>query len=176
MFLQKLHHIRAFVLDVDGVLTNGNVLVTESGEQLRQFNIKDGYALQHAVKKGYEIVILSGGRSKGVEIRLKGLGIKRISLGLDTKMEAYQEFINSTGFQSHEVLYMGDDLPDLPVMKLAGIAACPADAASEIKAVSHYISPLKGGTGCVRDIIEQVLRVRNDWHEENPSAHDAEDL
>ncbi|MFA6946171.1 MAG: HAD hydrolase family protein, partial [Pedobacter sp.] len=140
MFLEKLNHIKAFVFDVDGVLTNGMLLVTEAGEQLRQFNIKDGYALQLAVKRGFKIAVVSGARSKGVEHRLRGLGIENVFLGLDSKLEVYMGFLNKNELLPEQVLFMGDDIPDLQLMKLAGLAVCPADAVEEIKAVSHYIS------------------------------------
>jgi len=172
VLLEKIKHIQAFILDVDGVLTDGTVLVTETGEQHRRFNIKDGYALQLAVKRGYHVVAVSGGRSKGIELRLKGLGVREIFLGLDSKIETYNNFIAKSGLTADQILYMGDDIPDLPVIKLAGLATCPSDAVEEIKAVCDYISPKKGGDGCVRDIIEKVLKIRGDWHDESPSAHD----
>ncbi|WP_411274478.1 KdsC family phosphatase [Daejeonella sp.] len=172
MFLEKIKHIQAFILDVDGVLTDGTILVTETGEQHRRFNIKDGYALQLAIKRGYQVVAVSGGRSKGIEHRLKGLGISQIFLGLDSKLETYHNFISRSGLSAGQILYMGDDIPDLPVIKLAGLAVCPADAVQEIKAVCDYISPKNGGEGCVRDVIEKVLKIRGDWHDESPSAHD----
>lgn len=172
MFLEKIKHIEVFILDVDGVLTDGTVLVTETGEQHRRFNIKDGYALQLAVKRGYRVVVLSGGRSKGIELRLKGLGITEVHLGLDSKVEAFLEFLNNNAYQKERILFMGDDIPDLRVIKLAGLAACPSDAVEEIKSVCDYISPKKGGEGCVRDIIEKVLKIRGDWYDESPSAHD----
>lgn len=172
MFLEKIKHIQAFIFDVDGVLTDGTVLVTETGEQHRRFNIKDGYALQLAVKRGYQIVAVSGGRSKGIELRLKGLGITEIYLGLDSKIETYHNFILRSGLTANQILYMGDDIPDLPAIKLAGLATCPADAVEEIKAVCDYISSKKGGEGCVRDVIEKVLKIRGDWHDTSPSAHD----
>lgn len=172
MFLEKLKYIRAILLDVDGVLTNGNLLLTESGEQLRQFNIKDGYALQLAVKRGIKIAALSGARSKGVEHRLRGLGIQDVFLGLDSKVEVYQNYLAQNNLASEEVLFMGDDMPDLQVMTIVGLAVCPADAVEEIKAISHYISPKNGGEGCVRDIVEKVLKIQNLWFEQLPSADD----
>jgi 3-deoxy-D-manno-octulosonate 8-phosphate phosphatase (KDO 8-P phosphatase) len=172
MFLEKLKHIKAILLDVDGVLTNGNLLLTESGEQLRQFYIKDGYALQLAVKRGIKIAALSGARSKGVEHRLKGLGIQDVFLGLDSKIEVYQNYLAQNNLSSKEILFVGDDMPDLQVMKLVGLAVCPADAVEEIKAISHYISPKNGGEGCVRDIVEKVLKIQNLWFEQLPSADD----
>jgi len=170
MFLEKLKHIKAFVLDVDGVMTNGSLLVTESGEFLRQFNIKDGYALQLAVKQGFKIAVVSGARSKGVEHRLRGLGITDIYLGLDSKTAAYNEFLEKNGLLPEQVLFMGDDIPDLELMKVAGLAVCPADAVEEIKALAHYISPRNGGDSCVRDIIEKVLKIQNRWNGENTSS------
>jgi 3-deoxy-D-manno-octulosonate 8-phosphate phosphatase (KDO 8-P phosphatase) len=172
MFLQQLKHIKAILLDVDGVLTNGMLMLTESGEQLRQFNIKDGYALQLAVKRGLKLAALSGARSKGVEYRLKGLGIKDVFLGLDSKIEVYNRYLLENNLSPQQVLFVGDDMPDLQVMKLAGLAVCPADAIEEIKAISHYISPKNGGEGCVRDIIEKVLKIQNLWYDQLPSAND----
>lgn len=172
MFLEKIKHIKAFILDVDGVLTDGTILVTETGEQLRKFSIKDGYALQLAVKRGYHVAAISGGRSKGIEMRLKGLGIPDVFLGVDSKINTYQSFLQSKDLLPDQVLYIGDDIPDLPVIKLAGLAACPADAVEEIKAVCDYISPRKGGDGCVRDLIEKVLKIQNLWTEASPSASD----
>ena len=172
MFLEKLKHIKAIILDVDGVLTNGILLLTESGEQLRQFNIKDGYALQLAVKRGIKIAALSGARSKGVEIRLRGLGIQDIFLGLDSKLEVYTNYLIKNDLSPEQVLFMGDDIPDLQVMKLAGLAVCPLDAVEEIKAISHYISSKNGGEGCVRDIVEKVLKIQNLWTDTDPSAAD----
>jgi 3-deoxy-D-manno-octulosonate 8-phosphate phosphatase (KDO 8-P phosphatase) len=172
MFLQKLKHIKAILLDVDGVLTNGNILLTEAGEQLRQFNIKDGYAIQLAVKKGLKLAALSGARSKGVEFRLKGLGLADVFLGLDSKIQVYTNYLLQNNLSPEQVLFVGDDMPDLEVMKLAGLAVCPADAIEEIKAISHYISPKNGGEGCVRDIIEKVLKIQNLWYDQLPSADD----
>ena len=172
MFLEKLKHIKAFVLDVDGVMTNGLLLVTESGEFLRQFNIKDGYALQLAVKQGFKIAVVSGARSKGVEHRLRGLGITDIYLGLDSKTAAYNEFLEQNGLLPEQVLFMGDDIPDLELMKMAGLAVCPADAVEEIKAIAHYISPRNGGESCVRDIVEKVLKIQNLWANSDNSATD----
>jgi 3-deoxy-D-manno-octulosonate 8-phosphate phosphatase (KDO 8-P phosphatase) len=176
MFLEKLKHIKAIILDVDGVLTNGMLILTESGEQLRQFNIKDGYALQLAVKKGLKLAALSGARSKGVEYRLKGLGIEDVFLGLDSKIEVYNKYLLENDLSPEQVLFVGDDMPDLQVMKLAGLAVCPADAIEEIKAISHYISPKNGGEGCVRDIIEKVLKIQNLWYDQLPSANDGSSI
>lgn len=172
MFLEKLKNISAFVLDVDGVLTNGTLLLTESGEQLRQFNIKDGYALQLAVKKGFKIAVISGARSKGVEARMTGLGIKDVFLGVDSKAEIYHKFLKDSGLSSNQVLFIGDDIPDLRLMQMAGLAACPADAVEEIKALADYISPRVGGDACVRDIVEKVLKIQGLWVDTAADASD----
>ncbi len=168
--LAKLSQITAFVFDVDGVLTDGTVLVTESGEQLRRFSIKDGYALQLAVKRGFKIAIITGGRSQSIVSRLTGLGISDVYLGVEHKTEKFEEFLLAYDLSADQILYMGDDVPDYPVMKLVGLATCPADAAEEIKTISAYISPVKGGQGCVRDVIEKVLKVQGLWADEDPSA------
>jgi 3-deoxy-D-manno-octulosonate 8-phosphate phosphatase (KDO 8-P phosphatase) len=124
------------------------------------------------VKRGIKIAALSGARSKGVEHRLKGLGIQDVFLGLDSKIEVYQNYLAQNNLSSKEILFVGDDMPDLQVMKLVGLAVCPADAVEEIKAISHYISPKNGGEGCVRDIVEKVLKIQNLWFEQLPSADD----
>jgi 3-deoxy-D-manno-octulosonate 8-phosphate phosphatase (KDO 8-P phosphatase) len=170
VFLQKLPAIKAFVLDIDGVMTDATVLVTESGEQLRRFNVRDGYAMQLAVKKGFLICAISGGKSQSVIGRLKGLGLTDVFLGVDEKLSVFETFLRENRLDRTEVLYIGDDIPDIPVLKAAGIAACPADAAEEVKAVCAYISPKKGGEGCVRDLIEKVLKVQGNWYNNEASA------
>lgn len=172
MFLEKIKLIKAFIFDVDGVLTDGIVHVTETGEQLRQFNIKDGYALQLAVKRGYRVAVITGGRSAGVRQRLKGLGISDIFMEVDSKIEVFNQFLNNNNLHTEQVLYMGDDIPDYQVMQLAGLPVCPADAVEEIKSLSSYISSRDGGKGCVRDVIEKVLKIQNQWNDPNPSAKD----
>lgn len=173
MFLQKLKEITTFVFDVDGVLTNGDVLATPSGEFLRTFNIKDGYALQLAVKKGYHVCIISGGRGEAMQKRFDGLGITSAYLGVSDKVKVYEDFLMKHNLTNAEVLYMGDDIPDVKVMQLVGLATCPADAVEEIKAICKYISPQPGGRSAVRDVIEKVLKVQGMWFDENPSAADA---
>ncbi|MET3114002.1 3-deoxy-D-manno-octulosonate 8-phosphate phosphatase (KDO 8-P phosphatase) [Pedobacter sp. CG_S7] len=173
MFLQKLKEITAFVFDVDGVLTNGDILASDSGEFLRTFNIKDGYALQLAVKKGYHVCIISGGSGQAMQKRFAGLGIEAAYLGVSDKVRVYQDFLEQHSLQHAEVLYMGDDMPDYKVMQLVGLPTCPADAVQEIKAISTYISPLAGGKCAVRDVIEKVLKVQGQWFDENPSASDS---
>lgn len=172
MFLTRLKDIKAFVLDIDGVLTDGTVHVTETGEQLRRFHVRDGYAMQRAVKNDYLICVISGGKSASVMVRLKGLGITEIYLGVDRKLEVYNDFIKRHGLMPSQVMYMGDDIPDIPVMRQAGLAVCPADAVPEVKEVSSYISVKDGGAGCVRDVIEKVLKIQGKWFDADPTAKD----
>lgn len=160
---EKLQAIKAFVFDVDGVMTDGSVIGTEDGYFLRNFNIKDGYALQHAVKLGYKIAIISGGNSQGVVKRFKTLGIEDVYVGQQHKELAYSEFITKHGLTDADILYMGDDMPDYELMQKVGFAACPNDAATDIKAISSYISPINGGKGCVRDIMEKTMKLQGKW-------------
>ncbi len=162
-YKQYLPNIDTFIFDVDGVLTNGIVTIMPDGELVRQMNIKDGYALKTAVDKGYRVCIISGGTNEGVRTRLKNLGVTDIYLGAHNKTEQYQELVDMYNLQRENVLYMGDDIPDYPVMKLVGMPCCPNDAAPEIKEVSKYVSNIKGGEGCVRDVLEQVMRVQGTW-------------
>ena len=159
----RLSSITTFIFDVDGVLTDGKLHISENGELLRQMNVKDGYALKHALNKGYEICIISGGKNPAVKSRLEGLGITKVYLGIDNKIESLDEFSNLNDIPFESMCYMGDDIPDIPVMKVVGLAVCPQDAVPEVKAISHYISHKNGGDTCVRDIIEQVLKVQNNW-------------
>src|ERR1700712_6040665 len=162
-FLSKLKEITTFVFDVDGVLTDGSVFVTEDGLQSRAFNIKDGYALQLAVKCGYNVCTVSGSRSKSAVYRLNSLGIKDVYMGIHTKIEKLKVYLEEKHISPENVLYMGDDIPDLEVMKFVGLAVCPADAVEEIKAVSNYVSYCAGGKGCARDVIEKVLKIQDRW-------------
>lgn len=161
--LEKFKHITAFVFDVDGVLTDGSLLVLPGGVMARRMNIKDGYALQLAVKRGYAVLVISGGNSPEVKDRLTKLGVTQVWMQVTDKMALLQQLMQEKGLDRNEVLYMGDDLPDLFVMQAAGMACCPADAARDIKEIADYISPLKGGEGCVRDVIEKVMRLRGNW-------------
>ena len=158
-----LHTVKAFAFDVDGVFTNGTVMLHPGGEFIRMMNIKDGFAVQHAVKMGYPIAIITGGFSKMVKKRFFGLGVKDIYMKSANKTLAFELFLAKHNLSASDVLYMGDDLPDFEVMKKAGFPACPADAAEEIKQLSLYTSNKNGGEGCVRDIIEQVLRLQGKW-------------
>lgn len=167
LLFDRLKGIRAFVFDVDGVLTNGQVLVTESGEQLRSFNIKDGYALQLAVKCSYPVAIITGARSEGVRLRMEGLGIRSVYLNASDKSAILASWMQENNLSREDLLVMGDDVPDLPLMEGVGLAACPDDAIEDIKHRAHYISPFKGGHGAVRDVIEKVMRLQGTW-ESNP--------
>lgn len=164
-YKQYLANIGVLIFDVDGVLTNGLVTIMPDGQLTRQMNTKDGYVLKTAVDSGLHVCIISGGNNEGVRTRLKNLGIKDIYLGAHNKIQQYQELLDNYNLHPEHVLYMGDDLPDLPVMKLIGLPCCPNDAAPEVQKISKYISDKKGGEGCVRDIIEQVLRVQRKWNE-----------
>lgn len=160
---EKLKQAKAFVFDVDGVMTDGRVVATEDGHFLRNFNIKDGYALQHAVKAGYPIAIISGGKSQGVNRRFEQLGIQDIYTGQQHKEAAFMEFIAKYKLSPSDVIYMGDDMPDYQMLKISGVATCPADAAIDIQHICDYISPHTGGNGCVRDIIEKTLKLQEKW-------------
>lgn len=157
--------VSAFVFDVDGVLTNGQVLVNEAGEQLRNFDIKDGYAIQAAILAGYPIAIISGGTSEGVKKRLNGLGIIDIHTGVQDKPRILSEWISTQNLNPDQVLYMGDDIPDLKSMQSVGVPVCPTDAVEEIKQCAVYISPKKGGNGAVRDVIEKTMKLQGKWPE-----------
>lgn len=161
--LELFAPIRTFVFDVDGVLTDGNLMLTEDGHMQRSMNIKDGYALQLAIKKGYKVWIISGGKSEAVRNRLNRLGILDVHIGIESKKELLHDIALASHTQYNTVLYMGDDIPDYAAMQVCGLPCCPADAVPEIKQVAKYISPLNGGQGCVRDVIEKVLKLNGDW-------------
>jgi 3-deoxy-D-manno-octulosonate 8-phosphate phosphatase (KDO 8-P phosphatase) len=163
-YKEYLADINTFIFDVDGVLTDGTITVTTDGEMLRTMNIKDGFALKTAVDAGFNVCIISGGSNEGVRKRLAGLGIKDIYLGSHNKIEQLNEYMSKHNIAKHNVLYMVDDIPDFPVMKLVGLPCCPQDAVQEIKSVSKYISHKGGGKGAVRDVIEQVLKVQDKWN------------
>jgi 3-deoxy-D-manno-octulosonate 8-phosphate phosphatase (KDO 8-P phosphatase) len=162
-YKNKLTAITTFIFDVDGVLTNGQVLVTTQGELLRSMNIKDGYALKHATAQGYKVCIISGGTNPGVTARLNGLGITDVFLGKHKKITVLQEYMAKHNLKKDEVAYMGDDMPDIEPMKAVGLATCPQDAVPQVKAVCDYVSHKNGGFGCGRDLIEQVLKVQGKW-------------
>lgn len=161
--LERFKRIRTFVFDVDGVLTDGSLLIPDDGQMIRRMNIKDGYALQLAFKQGYRLAVISGGKSEAVRERLNRLGMKDVFLHVHDKKERLLSYMAEHGLLPEELLFMGDDIPDYTVMKIAGLACAPADAAAEIRQVAHYISPLPGGAGCVRDVIEKVLKLHSNW-------------
>lgn len=166
----KLHEIKAFVFDYDGVISDGNIWSANDTIIVRSGNVKDGYAMQYALRKGYLIAILSGGSGDSIRSRMKMLGVEDVYLGSHRKKEIFEDFLKDKQLLPEQVLYVGDDIPDYDVMQLAGVSACPADAAEEIKAVADYISHKNGGCGCVRDVIEQVLRLQGQWFHEDAKA------
>ena len=158
-----LPKIQTFIFDVTGVLTDGKILINSDGELLRSFDTKDGYAMKCALVKGFKIAIITGGRNEAVRERFKELGVIDIYLGAHHKLDAYQDLMDNYDLNPEEILYIGDDIPDIPVMEKVGLGCCPADAASDVKAMADYVSHKKGGEGCVRELIEQVLRVQGKW-------------
>jgi len=162
-YKEDLIHITTFIFDYDGVLTDGSVITTNDGEVFRTTNVKDGYALQLARKKGYRVAVISGARSESMVHRMKALQVTDIFMGVEKKVTVFHAYLRDNNLKTNEVLYMGDDIPDHEVMKEAGISTCPADAAEEIKSIARYISHFQGGKGCVRDVIEQVLKVQGKW-------------
>ncbi|MBL7922997.1 MAG: HAD hydrolase family protein [Bacteroidia bacterium] len=162
-FKELLKKVRCFVFDVDGVLTDGSLLIQPDGSMFRTMNIKDGYAIQLAAKKGYFIFVISGSTPEGVAKRLERLGIDEVHIGIENKLSKLENLLLKHRISAGEVLYMGDDMPDLEVLKHCGIRTCPSDAVHQIREVCHYISMIPGGKGCVRDVIEQVLQLKGDW-------------
>lgn len=158
-----LTQIKTFIFDIDGVLTDGKVLINSDRELLRSYDTKDGYAIKCALIKGFKVAIISGGKNEAVRERFQELGVLDIYLGAHHKLEAYQDLLNNYTLNPEEILYIGDDIPDIPVMEKVGLGCCPADAVSDVKAMADYISHKEGGKGCVRELIEQVLRVQGKW-------------
>ncbi len=171
-YKEYLAEITTFIFDVDGVLTDGTITVTSEGEMLRTMSIKDGFALKTAVDAGFNVCIISGGSNEGVRKRLEGLGIEDIYLGVHNKIEQLNVYLKQYTIKTSQILYMGDDIPDYPVMKLVGLPCCPQDAVAEIKGISKYISHKSGGKGAVRDVIEQVLKVRDKWNSNFNAKYD----
>jgi 3-deoxy-D-manno-octulosonate 8-phosphate phosphatase (KDO 8-P phosphatase) len=163
-YKELMNTIDTFIFDVDGVLTDGTVHVSPTGEMLREMHIRDGFAMKAALESGYNVCIISGGSNEGVRIRLRNLGVHDIHLGSPDKVATFKEYIELYTIKPENVLYMGDDIPDFHVMQLVGLPTCPQDASSEIKAISTYISHVNGGKGAVRDVIEQVMKVQGKWH------------
>ena len=162
-YKEYLEHITTFIFDVDGVLTDGTVTILTDGDLLRKMSVKDGYALKTAIDKGFNICIISGGSNEGVRLRLQGLGITDVYLGANNKIDQLNDYLTKNNIKKENVLYMGDDIPDYPVMSIVGLPCCPQDAVPEIKNICKYISHKKGGKGAVRDVIEQVLKVQGKW-------------
>lgn len=169
-YRQKLAQITTFIFDFDGVLSDGKIWVMPDGDQIRATNAKDGYAMQYALKKGYRIIIISGGTSETMKLRYKNFKGIEIHLQVSDKMKMFNECLQNHNITPDEILMMGDDIPDYKVMSLCAIKSCPADAAEEIKQMADYISYKNGGAGCVRDVIEQVLKAQNRWLE-NDAAY-----
>ena len=163
MINYDLTKIRAMFFDVDGVLSCETITQHPNGDPMRTVNIKDGYAMQHAVKCGLILAIITGGKTEAVRVRYEGLGLKDVILGASVKITTYNELKAKYNLADEEILYMGDDIPDYEVMKQCGLPCCPADAAPEIKAVSKYVSHKNGGMGCARDVVEQVLKAQDKW-------------
>lgn len=161
--LQKFNKIDTFIFDVDGVFTNGDLLVTEKGELLRVMNSRDGFAVKHALDKSYNVIIITGGTSEGVKMRLEGLGVSQIYIAVKDKLALFDTLVKEGKINPDTSLYMGDDIPDIDIIQKVLLPCCPVDAASEIIDVSEYVSPEKGGSGCVRDIVESVLKAQNNW-------------
>ncbi len=162
-FKEDIARIRAFVFDVDGVFTDGGIIPTPDGDFIRKYHAKDGYAVAYALKAGYDICIITGGRGKSLEMRFKLLGVTEFHSNCADKLSVMKEYMERRGLQPEEVMFMGDDIPDLDAMRYSGIPVCPADAAVEILEVARYVSQFKGGEGCIRDVIEQVLRAQDRW-------------
>ncbi len=171
--LERFDPINTFIFDVDGVLTNSQLLVLENGKLLRQMSVRDGYAIKRAIDTGYKVAIITGGKSEGVVKRLQGLGVVDIYYGIRDKVEAYREFmyLYDDEITDENVLYMGDDVPDYDVMRLVGFPTCPKDACPEILSIASYVSYANGGGGAVRDVIERTLRLKGHWL---PSDEDEE--
>lgn len=165
-YKELLNQVTTFIFDVDGVMTDGTVLLIPGEQPYRAFHSKDGYALQLAMKKGYRIAIITGGKSEAVRERFEAFGVRDVYMGASDKVDAMEELFTMYDLKREEVLYMGDDIPDYEALEMAGVACTPADGAPEIKAICDYVSPKPGGKGCVRDIIEQTLKVQDNWMKE----------
>ena len=163
MINYDLKKVRAVIFDVDGVLSAGTISMDAEGQPQRTMNIKDGYAIQFAVKHGLEIAIITGGKGESIRKRYESLGVKDIFMSCGVKIKTYEDYIAKKGLKDEEVIYVGDDIPDYEIMLRVGCACCPKDACEDIKRISRYVSPKKGGKGCARDILEQILRAKGLW-------------
>ena len=162
-FKEDIARVDAFVFDVDGVMTDGGIIPTPDGDFIRRYDAKDGYAVAYAIREGYKVCVISGGRGEMLRRRLEMLGVTRFYLNCMDKTAAIEEFISDYGLNAENMIYMGDDIPDLECMRKVGIPVCPADAAMEVIEASRYVSEFNGGHGAVRDIVEQVLRAQDKW-------------
>jgi 3-deoxy-D-manno-octulosonate 8-phosphate phosphatase (KDO 8-P phosphatase) len=163
-FKEELLKVKAFVFDVDGVLSRDVSPLNEDGEPMRTANVKDGYAIRNAILQGYPIAIISGGKNENIRKRYQNLGVTFIYIGVKEKIDCFNDFLDKNNLTKKSILFMGDDLPDIELMGLSGVPTCPADAVTEIKLVAKYISDRNGGEGCVRDVIEQVMRAQGKWN------------
>lgn len=161
---QRIRPLTTFLMDLDGVLTDGFVQMLGTGEQVKRMNIKDGYALQHAVKSGYRVAVISGGTSEGAQLRLEKLGVQEVFMGVPDKLVVYDHYKQRHNLRDEEILYIGDDMPDYPLLTRVGLAACPADACADILHVAHYKCQHNGGAGCVREIMELVMKHHDRWY------------
>lgn len=163
MILSKFKDITTVVLDVDGVMTDGSVLVNEEGEQLRSFNVRDGYAMQLAVKSGIQVWVITGGKSSGVEKRMYMLGASEVHLAVEDKQSLLMDLATKYARPMRDMMYVGDDIPDVGCLEIVGLPVCPSDAVEEVKGVCRYISPYAGGHGVVRDVLEKILKLQGKW-------------
>lgn len=162
----SLHNIKLFAFDYDGVFSSGTILLMPDGSQVRSASVRDGFAVQWAVKQGLQLALVTGGKEVAVRERLSKLGVQHLHLGASNKLEVVTELMDSLDLKWNQVAYMGDDMPDVPVLERVGLAACPADAVPEVRAICHYVSPFPGGSGCVRDLLEQFMKLHNLWEQE----------
>ncbi len=161
--LSRFKLIKTFIFDMDGVLTDGSLMVEPNGNWIRRMNIKDGYAIQLAVKTGYKVAVISGSESTPVLERLRKLGVNDVFMNVHEKENFLKEYMLNNKILNEETLFMGDDIPDYGPLKIVGLPCCPADAVAEIKQICSYISPVRGGYGCGRDVIEKVLKLNDQW-------------
>jgi 3-deoxy-D-manno-octulosonate 8-phosphate phosphatase (KDO 8-P phosphatase) len=165
-FKEELKNVKAFAFDVDGVLSKDTTSLNEDGDPVRTANIKDGFAIRYAINLGYPVAIITGSNTQRIQLRYERLGVKFIYHNVSDKIDSFTDFLSKTGIHPENVLFMGDDLVDYAIMLKSGIPVCPMDAVAEIKTISRYISSRNGGEGCVRDVIELVLRAQNKWFTE----------
>ena len=170
-FKEDISKVKAFVFDVDGVFTDGDIIPLTNGDFIRKYNAKDGYAVTYAIRAGYPVAVITGGRGESLELRFKMLGVTRFYPNIADKLPVLRTFMEELSLTPDEVMFMGDDIPDLECMKYVGMPVCPADAASEIIEASRYVSQFSGGHGCIRDVIEQVLRAHDKWAKNTKGLH-----